>query len=69
MVTQGDIVLVDGVEAVVESKWGQGRHTAYKLSDGRVVLDLKDPEPTTVEAKPLSFDLAKVIRESKAVKE
>lgn len=39
-VKQGDRVLVGGVEAVVESSWGAGAHRAFKLSDGRTVLDL-----------------------------
>jgi len=42
MVQQGDRVIVDGREAVVETSWGQGAHKAFKLSDGRVVLDLTD---------------------------
>jgi hypothetical protein len=56
MVQQGDRVSVGGVEAVVESSWGQGRHRAFKLSDGRVVLDLTDAEvvkaPPKAEEKP-----------------
>jgi len=40
MVKQGDRVSIGGTEAVVETTWGQGRHTAFKLTDGRVLLDL-----------------------------
>jgi len=39
-VKQGDRVIVDGRQAIVETSWGQGAHRAFKLSDGRVVLDL-----------------------------
>ena len=41
-VKHGDKVIVDGIEATVETSWGQGAHKAFKLSDGRVVLDLTD---------------------------
>jgi hypothetical protein len=68
-VKQGDTVVVDGVEATVQSIWGQGRHTAYHLSDGRVALDLQASEPEMVQTKPLTFDLNKVIRDSKLVGE
>lgn len=61
-VKQGDFVNVDGVESIVETSWGQGNHKAFKLSDGRIVLDLDklvasgkatvvgriDPPPITV---------------------
>lgn len=39
-IVSGNRVNVDGAEAVVEGSWGQGAHKAFKLSDGRVVLDL-----------------------------
>lgn len=39
-VKQGDFVNVDGVESLVETSWGQGKHKVFKLSDGRTVLDL-----------------------------
>lgn len=39
-VKQGDFVNVDGVESLVETSWGQGKHKVFKLSDGRQVLDL-----------------------------
>ena len=42
MVSQGDRVLVDGKEAIVETSWGQGKHRAFQLNDGRVILDLTD---------------------------
>lgn len=51
MVQQGDRVSVGGIEAVVESSWGQGRHRAFKLSDGRVVLDLTDAEVVKTQPK------------------
>ena len=41
MVKNGDRVEIDGAVASVESVWAQGRHTQYKLSDGRTVLDLE----------------------------
>jgi len=40
MLKLNDKVEVDGVVATIESIWAQGRHRAYKLSDGRVILDL-----------------------------
>jgi len=40
MVKKGDKVKVQGKEACVTSSWGQGKHTAWSLDDGRVVLDL-----------------------------
>lgn len=42
MLKQGDRVKVEGVEADIETSWGQGKHTAYKLTDGRIVLDLNE---------------------------
>lgn len=36
----GDLINVDGKEATLEGSWGQGAHKAFKLSDGRVILDL-----------------------------
>ena len=41
MVKNGDKVELDGAVASVEAVWAQGRHTQYKLSDGRTVLDLE----------------------------
>lgn len=69
MIKQGDTVVVDGIEATVQSFWGQGRHTVYALSDGRIVLDLQESVPDIVEAKPLTFDLDQVIRDSKLIGE
>lgn len=51
MVQRGDKVNVGGVEATVESSWGQGRHRAFKLSDGRVVLDLTDASLVKTDPK------------------
>lgn len=51
MVKQGDRVNVGGVEAVVESSWGSGAHRSFKLSDGRVVLDLTDASLVKVQPK------------------
>ena len=39
-VKQGDLVNVDGVESLVETFWAQGKHRVFKLSDGRIILDL-----------------------------
>lgn len=39
-VKQGDFVNVEGVESIVETSWGQGKHRVFKLSDGRQILDL-----------------------------
>lgn len=52
MVQQGDRVSVGGVEAIVESSWGQGAHRAFKLSDGRVVLDLSDAALVKAPERP-----------------
>ncbi len=51
MVTQGDRVIIDGIEATVETSWGQGAHRAFKLSDGRVVLDLTDQSLVKVKSE------------------
>lgn len=40
MVKQGQRVKVEGKESIVETIWGQGRHTVFKLTDGREILDL-----------------------------
>jgi len=37
---QGDTVVVDGKTSNIETSWGQGKHRAFKLRDGRTVLDL-----------------------------
>lgn len=50
-IKQGDKVKVDGRESVVTSSWGQGRHKAYALEDGRTILDLT-AEQLVEEAKP-----------------
>jgi hypothetical protein len=42
MPKQNDKVLIDGVKARIETFWGQGKHTVYKLDDGRVVFDISD---------------------------
>lgn len=39
-VKQGDFVNVEGVESIIETSWAQGKHRVFKLSDGRVILDL-----------------------------
>lgn len=41
MIKNGDKIEINGVVASVEAIWAQGRHTSYKLSDGRTVLDLE----------------------------
>ena len=41
MIKKGDKVEVGGAVATVEAVWAQGRHTTYKLDDGREVLDLE----------------------------
>lgn len=63
MVKQGDRVKVDGCEACVVSSWGQGKHTAWALDDGRTVLDLENkvasgtaiiivvPEPASIPTR------------------
>lgn len=38
----GDIVRVEGKESVIETSWGAGAHRAFKLKDGRTVLDLTE---------------------------
>jgi hypothetical protein len=43
-VKNGDRVMVDGRESVVTSSWGQGKHRAFALEDGRTVLDLTDEQ-------------------------
>ena len=43
-IKQGDKVKVDGSESVVTSFWGQGKHTAYALEDGRTVLNITEDE-------------------------
>lgn len=60
MVQQGDRVIVDGVQATVETSWGQGRHRAFKLSDGRVVLDLTDA--SLAQKSPLVAEEPKATR-------
>lgn len=40
MIKVGDNVRVDGKEARVIGSWGQGKHMAWSLDDGRVILDL-----------------------------
>lgn len=40
MVKVGDKVRVGGSAATVTGTWGQGRHVAWQLDDGRQVLDL-----------------------------
>jgi len=40
MVQAGDRVRLQGREVKVTSVWGQGKHTAFALEDGRTVLDL-----------------------------
>lgn len=37
---QGLLVTIDGVQATIETSWGQGRHKIFKLSDGRLITDL-----------------------------
>lgn len=54
MIKQGDRVSVDGKEVVIESIWGQGRHTAFKLEDGSVILDLHLREDATVVTPPVA---------------
>jgi len=39
-VKQGDLVNVNGVESIVETSWGQGKHKIFKLMDGRQIADL-----------------------------
>jgi len=40
MVKQGTIVRVNGIQATVETSWGQGAHRVFKLNDGREIIDL-----------------------------
>lgn len=40
-VKQGDFVNVEGVESIVETSWAQGKHRVFKLTDGRVIIDLE----------------------------
>ena len=40
MVKSGDTIKINDKVARVISHWGQGRHTAFQLDDGRTILDL-----------------------------
>ena len=65
MIKQGDRVSIDGREACIVSSWGQGKHIAWALDDGRTVLDLEksiasgtaiivaasEPEPTSLPTR------------------
>jgi hypothetical protein len=54
---QGLLVRVDGVQATVETSWGQGKHRVFKLDDGRQVFDLDkliESGKATVESIPES---------------
>ena len=75
MVKQGDQVEVSGTIATVEAMWGQGRHTAYRLSDGRVILDLAvlidngdacivaEVDDDALRSKPLSDEFYDLLEE------
>jgi hypothetical protein len=43
-VPKGTRVTIDGRSATVVGHWGQGKHTVYRLSDGRTVYDLPELE-------------------------
>jgi len=46
----GKLVEVEGSRARIETFWGQGAHTVFKLDDGRMLTDLhKDIEAGNVQ--------------------
>lgn len=68
MIKKGDKVEVGGAVASVEAVWAQGRHTSYKLDDGRIVLDLEalvqSGQAKLVPVQPkLRFDPKKLVAE------
>jgi hypothetical protein len=52
VVKKGDRVKVDDQESVVTSSWGQGKHRAFALEDGRTVFDLTDEHVVTSRPEP-----------------
>jgi hypothetical protein len=66
MLKQGDRVCVDSKEATVECCWGSGKHTTWRLSDGREIVDLhlavESGAARIVEGPTKTFDKSKSIK-------
>jgi hypothetical protein len=52
VISVGDTVKVDEKVAKVTGTWGQGKHRAFQLDDGRVAMDLKPEHRVAVKEEP-----------------